>query len=383
MKGEILLMLVGLSFLCAVSLARAAEAPGNPFEGARFYVSSEWRAQVESAATAAPEKAEQLRAVASQPVALWIDRADKVRNAVPRWLDEARGQLAVLVLYDLPNRDCAASASAGEFGAGDAGRYRSEVVDPLAAQLRAHTDQRIVIVIEPDSLANLVTNAKVEKCAKSDSLYRESIAYAISTLSMPHVALYLDAAHAGWLGWDPHRAKIAEIFKDVLDRAGGPHKIRGFATNVSGYNVLRGDDVKRLESSNPCPDELTYVEKLSGDLAKAGITGKGFMIDTSRNGRAGIRSKSGHWCNVKGAGLGERPRAAPAPQVDAYYWIKVPGESDGTSDPKAARFDSTCASSDAAPGAPEAGQFFPAYFIGLVERANPPIGQTLGAGGSP
>ena len=215
-------------------------------------------------------------------------------------------------------------------------------------------------MIEPDSLANLVTNTSVKKCAESDAIYRGSIAYAISALSMPHVSLYLDAGHSGWLGWDAHRAKIAAIFKDVLDRAGGAQKIRGFATNVSGYGVLRGDDGRRLEPSNPCPDELTYVEKLSGDLAKVGITGKGFVIDTSRNGRAGIRSKSGHWCNIKGAGLGERPRASPAPNVDAYFWIKVPGESDGTSDPKAPGFDATCASEDATPDAPAAGTFFPA-----------------------
>ena len=365
-----------LALCTAIAASTAAVGPAvsaNPFEGASFYISPGWRGEVESAAAFAPEKAAQLRSVGNHPVALWVNSIDAVKNQVPRWLDEARGKLAVLVLYDLPNRDCSAAASAGELGPGDEGRYRTEVVDPLAAQLRAHPDQRVAVVIEPDSLANLVTNAKVEKCAQSDALYRNSIAYAVSTLALPNVSLYLDAAHAGWLGWDEHRAKIAAIFKDVLDRAGGAHKIRGFATNVSGYNPLRGDDVRRLEPSNPCPDELTYVEKLSGDLAKAGITDKGFVIDTSRNGRAGIRSKSGHWCNLAGAGLGERPRAAPAPKVDAYFWIKVPGESDGTSDPKASRFDATCASPDSARDAPEAGTFFPAYFVKLVEHANPPV----------
>jgi cellulose 1,4-beta-cellobiosidase len=365
MKRELLLALL-------VACATEARASDNPFEGARFYVGADWRQQVESAASA-PEQAARVRAVASQPVALWISSSEQAKSAVPQWLDAARGQLAVLVLYDLPNRDCAAAASAGEFGAGDEARYRTEVVDPVAAQLRAHADQRVAIVIEPDSLANLVTNEKVAKCAESADLYRRSVAYAVSTLAMPNVSLYLDAGHAGWLGWDPHRAKFAEIVKDVLDRAGGAQKIRGFATNVSGYGVLRGDDGRRLEPSNPCPDELTYVEKLSADLAKAGITDKHFLIDTSRNGRAGIRSKSAHWCNLKGAGLGERPRAAPAPNVDAYFWIKVPGESDGTSDQSAPRFDPVCASEDAAPGAPEAGRFFPAYLIGLVERANPPV----------
>ena len=97
------------------------------------------------------------------------------------------------------------------------------------------------------------------------------------------------------------------------------------------------------------------------------------MIDTSRNGRAGVRSQSSHWCNIEVAGLGERPRAAPAPNVDAYFWIKVPGESDGTSDAKAPGYDATCVSSDSARDAPAAGVFFPAYLLKLVEHANPPV----------
>ena len=51
--------------------------------------------------------------------------------------------------------------------------------------------------------------------------------------------------------------------------------------------------------------------------------------DTSRNGRGGIRHEWGAWCNVRGAGLGQRPVATPMPGLDAYVWIKPPGESDG------------------------------------------------------
>jgi cellulose 1,4-beta-cellobiosidase len=366
-------LLLAALVACAARIGAAEPAPNNPFEGASFYVSPEWIAEVESAAAASPAKAALVRSLASQPVALWVNSIDAVKNKVPSWLDGARGKLAVLVLYDLPNRDCAAQASAGELGPGDEARYRAEVIDSLAAQLRAHAAERVAVVIEPDSLANLVTNANVKKCAESDAIYRRSVAYAVSALSMPHVFLYLDAGHSGWLGWDAHRAKAAAIFKDVLDRAGGAQKIRGFAINVSGYGVLRGDDGRRLEPSNPCPDELTYVEKLAGDLAQVGITNKAFLIDTSRNGRAGSRSKSANWCNVKGAGLGERPRASPAPNVDAYFWIKVPGESDGTSDPKAQGFDATCASEDATPNAPAAGTFFPGYFLALVNAADPAV----------
>ena len=55
--------------------------------------------------------------------------------------------------------------------------------------------------IEPDGLANLVTNMGVEKCANAAQAYHESSVYAVSTLNMPNVAIYLDGGHAGWLGW--------------------------------------------------------------------------------------------------------------------------------------------------------------------------------------
>jgi cellulose 1,4-beta-cellobiosidase len=95
-------------------------------------------------------------------------------------------------------------------------------------------------------------------------------------------------------------------------------------------------------------------------------------VDTSRNGRTS-RTQPGSWCNVRGAGLGERPRAAPAAGIDAYFWVKPPGESDGTSDPAAPRYDPSCSSPDSAPGAPQAGVFFPRYLADLVVNANPPL----------
>ena len=33
---------------------------------------------------------------------------------------------------------------------------------------------------------------------------------------MPNTSLYLDAAHAGWLGWSGNREKIAKIFSDAI-----------------------------------------------------------------------------------------------------------------------------------------------------------------------
>jgi cellulose 1,4-beta-cellobiosidase len=212
----------------------------------------------------------------------------------------------------------------------------------------------------------------VPKCAASDQAYRGSIAYAVQKLHMPQVFTYLDAAHAGWLGWEGNRQKIAKIFKDVLTQAGDLDMIRGFATNVSNYNTVAGSDGKKLGPANPCPDESTYVTKLSAALEAEGIRGKRFIIDTGRNGKV-ARATWGSWCNVKGAGIGPRPQASPLPLVDAYFWVKPPGESDGISDPKAARFDQGCASPDAMPGAPEAGQWFGAHFLELAKNADPAL----------
>jgi len=53
--------------------------------------------------------------------------------------------------------------------------------------------------------------------------------------------------------------------------------------------------------------------------------------------------------------------------------VKPPGDSDGTSDASAARFDANCRSADARADAPEAGQWFPAHFIEMLRAANPPL----------
>ncbi|MDP9000230.1 MAG: glycoside hydrolase family 6 protein [Myxococcota bacterium] len=357
---------------------------GNPFANARFYISPGYVAKVEASIKASPADAALLKKVESYPTAVWLSSIKAV-STVSKTLDDALAQqkkggtpvVTVFAIYDLPERDCAASASNGELTIANGGekKYEREFIDKIAAAFKAHPGQRIVAIVEPDSLANLATNMNIPKCAAADPAYRHSIAYAVKTLSMPNVSLYLDAAHAGWLGWSKNREKIAKIFSEVLTEAGGADKVRGFATNVSNYDTLTPGDLAKLEPSDPCPDELTYVKILDTALSEAGIAGKGFVIDTSRNGRSGIRTKAGSWCNVKGAGLGERPRATPAPLVDAYFWIKPPGEADGGSDSTKSGFDENCGpkSPDSEQGAPPAGEWFGKYFIELARNANPSL----------
>src|SRR5690606_2904787 len=314
---------------------------------AHFYVDPQFQERVAQMAAQDPERRAHIEDVADNPTGLWLDSIASLAGMAGH-LDAAQAKeqalgepvVPVFVVYNLPNRDCSASSSAGELTRENNGeaRYRSEFIDVIAAELAARAPQRVVVILEPDSLPNVATNLDVPKCAASAELYKSSIAYAISKLSLPNVFVYLDAAHAGWLGWDGNRAKIAQIFREVLDAAGGVDRIRGFATNVSNYNPLSGEDGLRLEPSTPTPNELVYVQKLSASLAAEGIRDKGFIIDTSRNGKGGIRSSWGNWCNIEGAALGEPPRVAPAPLVDAYFWVKPPGDSDGTSDASATRF---------------------------------------------
>jgi endoglucanase len=76
------------------------------------------------------------------------------------------------------------------------------------------------------------------------------------------------------------------------------------------------------------------------------------------------------WCNPPDRGLGLRPTANTSqPLVDAYLWVKIPGESDGqcyrwTSGP----LDPVRGIQD-----PAAGQWFPEMALELVQNANPPL----------
>ncbi len=71
------------------------------------------------------------------------------------------------------------------------------------------------------------------------------------------------------------------------------------------------------------------------------------IVDTGRNAVQGLRDAWGDWCNVNGAGFGVRPTADTGETLaDAFVWVKPGGESDGTSDSSAVRYDSFCGLDD-------------------------------------
>lgn len=198
----------------AVTIAQRQEE--NPFAGKELTPNPTYATKLESVyeyfeAAGDAANAAKTREVQEQGTFFWIsqlaslpDIDEAIAAARARQSETGKEQIVGLVLYDLPDRDCSAGESSGEFESDNNGleRYKLEYVDVFAAKVAEGTDLTFAIVVEPDAVGNIVTNQINELCVKATPVYEEGIAYAISKLQLPNVHLYLDASHGGWLGWD-------------------------------------------------------------------------------------------------------------------------------------------------------------------------------------
>ncbi|MFI1100446.1 glycoside hydrolase family 6 protein [Streptomyces melanogenes] len=412
----------------------------NPYAGAKVYVNPEWSAH----AAAEPGGTR----VSNQPTGVWLDRIAVVAGTgggmgLRAHLDEAlkqkgSGEMVVqLVVYDLPGRDCSALSSNGELGPTEIDKYKTQFIDPIAAILSdaKYAGLRIVTTVEIDSLPNLVTNTggRATATPQCDTMlangnYVKGVGYALHKLgAIPNVYNYLDAGHHGWIGWDDNFGASADMFKKAATAEGAtPADVHGFITNTANYSALKEDNFTIDDSVNGVSvrqskwvdwnryvDELSYAQAFRAKLVSVGFDpGIGMLIDTSRNGWGGAarpagpgaktsvdtyveggrydrRIHIGNWCNQSGAGLGERPKAAPAAGIDAYVWMKPPGESDGSStaipNDEGKGFDGMCDPSytgnprngnhlsGALPNAPLSGHWFSAQFQELMKNAYPAL----------
>lgn len=186
-----------------------------------------------------------------------------------------------LVVYDLPERDCAALASNGELSlANNGAALYQQYIDDIATQIKAYSDVTFVLVIEPDSLANLVTNLSVQKCANAASAYKTLTTYAIKTLNLKNVVMYLDAGHAGWLGWPANITPAAQLFAQLYKDAGSPAAVRGLATNVANYNAWSISTCPSYTQGNAVCDEKKYINAFAPILTSNGFPAH-FITDTS------------------------------------------------------------------------------------------------------
>jgi endoglucanase len=253
--------------------------------------------------------AQLMRGLSKVPQAFWFTSGTRrsVRRDVDRTVDAAAraGAVPVLVAYNVPNRDC------GGYSAGGARDYH-RWIDGFA---RGIGRRRAVVIVEPDALA--------ANCVK-----RRHVHDAVMRLTkLRRAAVYIDAGHSLWQS----TATMARRLRRTAIA-----KADGFALNVSNFRAT---------------DELVeYGTKLSDRL-----NGAHFVIDTSRNGLG--PTADAQWCNPPGRALGARPTSRTGiPLVDAFLWVKTPGESDGT-----------CGDG------PKAGQWWPEYALGLAQRADPPL----------
>lgn len=440
LAGALLLSVAGVLAPGAPAGATVSAAPAdvrplahvdNPYAGGRGYVNQEWADQARSDGGAA---------IAGQPTYVWLDRIAAINGVnggmgLRAHLDAALAQgatYAQFVIYDLPGRDCAALASNGELGPTEIGRYRSEYIDPITSIMSdpKYADLNIVTVIEPDSLPNLVTNAggtdtSTPQCEtmKQNGNYVAGVQYALDKLhAIPNVYTYVDAAHHGWLGWDTNFGPAAQLFAQTArGTTAGMASVDGFVTNTANYSALTEPYFSVTEQTrqsdwvdwNRYVGELPFTQDFRQELVSQGFASNiGMLIDTSRNGWGGSARPSGpssatdvntfvnesridrrphvgDWCNQTGSGIGERPRATPASGIDAYVWVKPPGESDGSSEEipndEGKGFDQMCdpeyggnprngnSPTGALPNAPISGHWFSSMFRQLIQNAYPPL----------
>ena len=264
--------------------------------------------------------------------------------------------------------------------------------------------------------------------------------YAINSIRThaPNALVYLDATHSDWLG-------VPEATNRLLQA--GIQNANGFYLNVSNYqytanSIQYGTWISRCIASYPSLDDDHCANKWwnggpatgwngtamsphgewssgAADLAlnTAGIDSRyanvagptpttHFVIDTSRNGQGPLDASvyaaapynqpasaisglnGGNWCNPYGAGLGLRPTAnTGVALLDAYLWVKLPGESDGSCDIAGGARAWDFGAYDIWPSTidenhfdplwgmvdPAAGAWFPEQALQLAQKANPPL----------
>jgi len=412
----------------------------NPYVGAVGYINPDWSSEVTSAATAkGGTLGTQMALVAHNSTAVWMDRIAAITagRGLAGQLDAALAQqqssgkqiVMEVVIYDLPNRDCAAIASNGELliSKGGLATYEAQFIDPIASIMSnpKYSSLRIAAIIEPDSLPNLVTNTSVPACAEAQSsgAYVQGVQYALNKLhAIPNVYNYIDIAHSGWLGWTSNQQPAINLITSVVKgTTAGLASIDGFISDTANYtpvtepfmpNTTLQVGGQPLDSAtfyqyNPYFSEAPYDVAMHNGFVAAGFPGTiGMLIDTSRDGWGGAnrptavststdvntyvnqsridrRYHRGNWCNQDGAGIGARPQANPMPGIAAFVWIKPPGESDGTINPNlTTHIDSMCdpnytgkygVPTGALPNSPLPGQWFEAQFEQLVQNAYPSI----------
>ncbi len=337
-----------------------------------------------------------IHALEQEPFASWLVTGSPVEThgSVLQTLRDSKSSVPVFVIYYLPGRDC------GGYSAGGAASTR-DYKTWVGAAASAIGNHPAIVILEPDGLGLIPSVCPGgEKPPFTDAERFRQLNWAVDRLEQqPRVAVYLDGTHSHWLNVQDAAQRLVQA---------GVQRAQGFFLNVSNYRSTPslvaygtwiskciayvtsgkgkykdcaseyGSPLGKVDPDKPATWHLTD-EWYARHVKEQPTTH--FVIDTSRNGQGSWRPKRHYsdaqdWCNPPGRGLGLRPTLRPGvPLVDAYLWVKVPGESDGQcgrgtglSDPEWSRITGVPGFVD-----PPAGAWFRQGALDLVHRAQPPL----------
>jgi endoglucanase len=309
-----------------------------------------------------------ISAMIDTPSAVWFTKGTpaSVEQDVRATVKRAAGKktVPVLVAYNIPFRDCA------QFSAGGA-TTTDEYLAWMDGFASGIGDARAIVILEPDGLGIIpyyrqFGTGAMEWCQPPDANAQTAAAdrflqlnAAVDRLNeQPGVSAYLDGTHSRWLGSGDAAHRLVQA---------GVQRAAGFYVNVS--NFQRTEELEkygswisgciafansaeeggwRLGHYDWCASQYfpANVDDFStwgqtdawyaANLGTATATTR-FVVDTSRNGVGRWIPPAGHpagdpqdWCNPPDRGLGLRPSADTGhPLIDAWLWVKIPGESDG------------------------------------------------------
>lgn len=259
-----------------------------------------------SAKTTYPASAFALEALESFGVSTWY--SDRVANgnyaSTASELVAACGEDTRLsvVVYGIPNKDCAA----GESATGSTVTTTEQYQNFLQTLIDSVGSRKVLYILEPDAIGLLADSTS---CGQSAG-YLENLKIAITMLSTNENAqIYLDVGY--WtLEYTSTASTVASIVKQLL--ATSSNKVKGISLNTSNYQ------------------STSLLSTLCSNFQSAiGSTDLHCIFDTSRNYNGG--PSSDEWCNVKSAGIGAVPTSDTGmDNVDYLLWVKPPGDSDGT-----------------------------------------------------
>ncbi len=264
------------------------------------------------------DKRQAFEFLAQNPVCHWLGQwnADLMQDVRPMLMEaDAVGEIPVFVLYRLQVRE-------------ETKHQKPNLIDLMnykhwiRSLVQAIAHYKCIVILEPNALSMLGDTMPQE----IQDTYYEALRFAIANLRLaPHVRIYVDAGHSSWVPAHEMAIRLARVGIDFA---------HGFALNVSNFIQL---------------DEIyEYGQSISGLLGE-----KPFVIDTSRNGLGNREVKT--WCNPSGVGLGRLPTLRTQLKgVDAFLWVKPPGESDGANEVS---------------GAPRDGEWWPVQAWELIRMA--------------